>query len=273
MASRAVAVWQRRTVLGLLVKRDFKSKYEGSWLGYAWSLLEPLLLTALYWVVFTQILDLSGRLAGAISSNDPAAYGLFLIAGILPWLWFSSCVSGSTRALMRQSKLITSMGLPRELFGLQHAGTRLVEFFASVFVLPIFALIAWRTPHLAMIPAGLFAVVLQMVLLTGITLILSSVTVLVRDVQRVIRVSLRATFYLSPILYSAQVVEDRLGRFYDVYKFNPLATILQLHRAVWFPETFPSPAQLLSATVISVAVLVVGWRVFHVLEPAVLKEL
>lgn len=273
MASRAGAVWERRTVLELLVKRDFKSKYEGSFLGYAWALLEPLLLTALYWVVFTQLLDVSSRLAGPIDADEPAEYGLFLIAGILPWLWFNSSLSEATKALRKQSKLITTMQLPREMFALESVGSKFVEFLASLLVLPIFALIAGRAPHLTTLAGVAYAVVLQIVLLAGLTLILSSLTVLVPDIRRMIHVALRACFYLSPVLYSAAVVQERLGRFYEIYQLNPLATIFQLHRAVWFTGAFPARDQLITTSLISLGLLAFGWWLFRALEPAVLKEL
>lgn len=273
MVSRAGAVWQRRSVLGLLIKRDFKSKYEGTFLGYVWALLEPLLLTALYWVVFTQLLDVSSRLAGPIDADEPAEYGLFLIAGILPWLWFNGSVSQGTKALTKQSKLITTMQLPRELFALEAVGSKFVEFVVSLLVLPIFALIAGRLPNLIRIVGALYAVAMQMVLIAGLTLILSAVTVLVPDIKRTIRVVLRTCFYLSPVLYSAAVVQERLGRFYEIYQLNPLATFFQLHRAVWFHGTLPQLDQLIITSVLCPVVLGVGWWVFRALEPRVLKEL
>lgn len=273
MASRAGAVWERRTVLGLLVKRDFKGKYQGSFLGYSWALLEPLLLTALYWVVFTQLLDVSNRLAGPIDADAPPEYGLFLIAGILPWLWFSSSLNEATKALKKQSKLITTMQLPREMFALESVGSKFLEFLASLLVLPIFAVIAGRLPRLSMIPGVVYAVLMQIVLVAGLTLILSSVTVLVPDVKRTIRVVLRACFYLSPVLYSAAVVEERLGSLFAIYQLNPLATIFQLHRSAWFPGAVPGWNQILITSIICVALLVAGWWLFRALEPAVLKEL
>lgn len=273
MASRAGAVWERRTVLGLLIKRDFKGKYQGSFLGYLWALLEPLLLTALYWVVFTQLLDVSSRLAGPINADEPPEYGLFLIAGILPWLWFSTSLNEATKALRKQSKLISTMQLPREMFALESVGSKFLEFLASLLVLPIFALIAGRAPQPNMLAGLLYAVLIQIVLVAGLTLILSSVTVLVPDVKRTIRVVLRACFYLSPVLYSAAVVEERLGRFYEIYQLNPLATIFQLHRSLWFPGAAPDWNQILITSILCAVLLVGGWWLFRALEPAVLKEL
>lgn len=273
MASRAGAVWERRTVLGLLVKRDFKGKYQGSFLGYSWALLEPLLLTALYWVVFTKLLDVSNRLAGPINADEPPEYGLFLIAGLLPWLWFSTSLSEATKALQRQSKLITSMQLPREMFALESVGSKILEFLSSLLVLPIFALIAGRAPRLDMLLAVGYAVVVQVVLLAGLTLILSTVSVLVPDVKRTIRVVTRAFFYLSPVLYSAAVVEERIGPLFAIYQLNPLATILQLHRSIWFTGAFPQWNQIAITSGISVTLLIFGWWLFRRLEPAVLKEL
>lgn len=257
-SSRAVDVWDHREVLKLFVKRNLKVKYQQSVLGYAWSLLEPLLLTGVYYFVFAQILH-----AG---TKD---YGLFLVSGILPWLWFNSAVRQATGALTSQSRLITTRSLPREVFPLSVVGSRFVEFMLSLPVLALFAGLTGVPPH-ATVLGGILAIVLQTMLLVGLTMILSSVTVLVRDVQQVIRVALRLTFYVSGVLYPVSKVPHSVR---DVYEMNPLVTIFKLYRAVWFPGKFPSTHLLISSSIVCVVVLLIGWWVFRLLEPAILKEL
>ncbi|MGH3319086.1 MAG: ABC transporter permease [Streptosporangiaceae bacterium] len=258
MASSAAAVWNHREVLALFVRRDLKAKYQQSVLGYAWSMLEPLLLTGVYFFVFAQILH-------AGTEN----YGLFLVAGILPWLWFNRAVHQSTRILLGDARIITTMALPRELFPLGTVGAKFVEFILSLPVLVVFAVIAWVPPHVTIL-GFLLAIPLQAILTTGITMILSSVTVLVRDVQRVIQVALRMTFFMSGVLYPVDKVPESVR---GVFELNPLVTIFGLYRAAWFPEDFPSAHLLVETSLICLAVFLVGWWMFHALEPAVLKEL
>lgn len=259
MTSRALAVWERREVLGLLVRRDLKVKYEQSILGYAWSLLEPLMYTGIYWFVFSQILHRTGHVN----------YPLFLISGMLPWLWFNSSVSEATRALTTQSRLITTMSVPREVFPLGIVTGKLVEYLATLPVLALFALITQAAPHATVIGLVL-AVVLQAVLLSGLTMILASLNVLLRDVQRVMRVALRALFYLSPVIYPLSRVPESFRLWYEL---NPLVGIFQLHRAVWFPQDLPPSHVIVMSSVVCVAVFLLGWWAFRLMEPAVLKEL
>src|SRR5690625_893309 len=116
VASRALAVWQNRKVVSLLVRRDLKVKYQQSILGYAWSMLEPLAMAGVYFFVFGMIFQTNRGVPGG--DDAPGGYLLFLISGLLPWLWFSGGLGESPRALITHSKLITTMKVPREIFPL-----------------------------------------------------------------------------------------------------------------------------------------------------------
>ncbi len=257
-SARVREVLRRRQVLRLLISRDLKVKYERSLLGYLWSMLEPLLLTSIYYFVFTRIVP---------SRIDN--YPLFLVSVLLPWLWVNATITDATRALTSQSKLLTTMNLPREVFPLAVVGGKAVEFAASVPVLVLFAAVAGVGPSRYVLALPL-ALLLQLVLLAGISFFLASVNTLLRDVQRVIRVALRALFYLSPVVYAL----DRVPRgFRTLYEINPLVGIFQLHRAVWFPAEFPSWGLVGVSAAGSVVIFVVGWATFIRLEPAILKEL
>lgn len=115
----------------------------------------------------------------------------------------------------------------------------------------------------------------QAVLLTGLALLLSAWNVLMRDVERLMRLIIRVLFYATPIIYPLSLVrESSLPDWLKVaYELNPLVGIFQLHHAIWYPDEFPD-ARLLATTVVgSLLVLTAGWWSFRRLEPAVLKEL
>lgn len=262
--SRVAAIWSRREVLTNIVGRDIKVKYGSSILGYFWSFLEPLLLTAVYFFVFSYV----GRLG---IEN----YALFLISGVLPWLWFSTIVNASMRALANQAKLITKVRVPREVFPLGVVGAKTFEFLMSVLVIVVFALAARVAPTYLVVYA-LLAFVLQLLMVTGIALLFSAINVLVRDLERLTRIFLRAGFYLSPVLYPAARITrgDELPEWVGViYQANPMVGILSMYRAGLFPEYAPTDVQVLVSVVAAVGLFVIGYWVFVRLEPAVLKEL
>ena len=252
---------ERRSILRLLIARDLKVKYEGSTLGYFWSVLEPLLLAGVYWFVFGKV--------GRLHAPD---YPLFIICTLLPWLATSSSISETTRSLTSQAKMVSSRGVPRELWVIRVIGADLVELVMSYPVVLLFAAAYMRAPSWYVFALPL-AMLLQLVLLMGIGLFLSAVNVLYNDVQRLIRVVLRLTFYLSPVLYSVQVVENRLRGAGKYYEINPLAGIFELYRAAWFPREFIGWDAVGISAGMSVVVFVLGWRKFIKLEQRVLKEL
>ena len=277
MASRALAVWEHRKVVGLLVRRDLKVKYQQSVLGYAWTMLEPLALTMVYFFVFGVILN-----ADRGMPEEAQAYGgfvLFLVAGILPWTTFGAILSEAPRAMLTHSKLITTMKVPREIFPMATVGTKFVEYLLTwpVLLVFVFALGGHFTAMGLLVWLPL-AVLLTFMFGLGVTLFLSSVNVLLRDVERLVRILTRLLFYGSAILFPASMV---LGSgipewVKTLYQLNPLMGIFQMHRAVWFPEfaeLTPSALALTSSVVGSVLMLIIGYWTFRRLEMSVLKEL
>ncbi|PDP86886.1 ABC transporter [Glycomyces fuscus] len=278
VASRALAVWEHRKVVGLLVRRDLKVKYQQSVLGYAWTMLEPLALTMVYFFVFGVILNAErGMPEEALAQGG---FLLFLVAGILPWNTFGSILSEAPRAMITHSKLITTMKVPREIFPTATVGTKLVEYLLTWPVLILFVIFLGGRPSWEGVLLWLpLAIVLQFVFGLGLTLFLSAVNVLLRDVERLVRIASRLLFYGSAILYPATMVLSSAAVpewAKALFQLNPLLGIFEMHRAVWFAgfeELTPSTLALTSSVVGSVLMLIIGYWTFRRLEMSVLKEL
>jgi ABC-2 type transport system permease protein len=263
-AARLGTLWESRGILSLLVFRDLKVKYSDSVLGYLWSILDPLALAGVYWFVFTQLMH---RQVGE------APYIVFLLCGMLPWQWTSHVVRSSMKALSKDSKLVRSTNLPREIWVLRTVGAKGVEFLLSIPVLIFFATTthAHPTGHVIYFP---LALAIQLVLLTGLGMLLAPISVLYGDVERVVTVLMRLLFYLSPIIYGSQDIESRYGSTVArIYDLNPLAGIFGLYRSAFFPDQLVSWHAAASAAAVSVAIFVLGALTFRRLEGAVLKEI
>ncbi|MEU4716950.1 ABC transporter permease [Micromonospora purpureochromogenes] len=275
MTAGVTALWSHRNSLRILVKRDLAVKYQQSVLGYFWSLIEPLGMGAIYFFVFGVLYsgDTERHLGQAAES-----YPLFLITGIFAWMWTSSALSEATNALTGQSRLITTMNVPRQVFPIGRVTGRFAEYAAGLPIL--FAVAAVYAAHGKVHPgwsllALPLAVLVQATLLVGLSLLLSAVNVLMRDVERFMRLIIRVLFYATPIIYPLSLVRESgmPGWVKVVYELNPLVGIFQLQHAIWYPDEFPD-ARLLATTVAgSLLALVAGWWAFRRLEPAVLKEL
>jgi ABC-2 type transport system permease protein len=259
LLARPAALLRARRAIGLLVVRDLKVRYASSALGYVWSILEPLLLGLVYWFIFTQIFH---REVGL----DP--YVVFLLAGMFPWTWFSSAVSDTAKALRNEARLIRSTNVPRELWVLRVVVSKGIEFFFSLPVLLLFVVAYHGEFHWQLVlilpAAGMMAV-----LCIGIGLLLAPLTVLLEDLDRIVRLILRLGFYCSPIIFTVADVPHKLRL---LISLNPVAGILELFRAGFFPNQLEW-RHVEHSALACVVMLVLGWIVFARLERTVLKEI
>lgn len=262
--ARLGVLWGSRRVLSLLVSRDLKVKFADSVLGYVWSILDPLMMAAVYWFVFTVLMK---RQLG----DDP--YIVFLLCAMLPWQWTNAVFRTSMRALSKDSKLVRSTNLPREIWVLRTVFSKFAEFAFAIPVLIFFAVLtqAELSWYVVFWP---LAIALQALLLTGAGLLLAPLAVMYGDVARLMRIVTRLLFYFSPILYGLHDVEHRLG---DVtaklYILNPLAGIFDLYRCAFFPDQWAGWGAVAVSAVVSVVLFFLGATVFRRLEGAVLKEI
>jgi len=262
LVERARALWETRSILWLLIVRDLKVRYAGSVLGYLWTILDPLMMTGVYWFIFSVVF--TGRRIG----EDP--YVLFIVMGLLSWQWFSATVTGCSSALTSEVRLVRSTRLPREIWVLKVVGAKGAEFLFSLPIVVLFMALYQRPPswYVVLIPV---AIVLQAILLTGIGLALASTTVLVRDLSRVVRIALRVLFYLSPVIYSVRRLE--IGPLRELFQLNPMTGILDIFRSTAFPKEFLGWHSILISAVLSLLALFAGATVFRRLEHPVLKEI
>lgn len=254
--------------LWLLSARDLKVRYATSFLGYLWSVLDPLVMSAIYWFVFTQVFR---RDVG----EEP--YIIFLISALLPWVWFNSSVSDFTRAFKKDARLVRSTAIPRSIWVNRIVLSKGMEYLFSLPVLALFIvanLILERDPgQVVQIGWGMLwlpvAILLQAVLLVGLGLLVAPLCVLYTDLERTTALILRAMFYATPIIYN---VTDLPGIFQTLGAFNPLAGIFMLYRMPFFPDQW-NPFTLAVSVAMCLLILALGVWAFRRLERPVLKEL
>jgi ABC-2 type transport system permease protein len=262
--ARLGTLWGSRRILSLLVVRDLKVKYADSVLGYIWSILDPLMMAGVYWFVFTVLMT---RQLGE------APYIVFLLCAMLPWQWTSAAFRSSMNALTKDSKLVRSTNLPREIWILRTVSSKFAEFAFAIPVLIFFAVLTHA--HLSWyVVFWPLAILIQSVLLIGAGLLLAPLAVLYGDIQRLMRIVTRLLFYFSPILYGINDVEDRLGGVAaKLFILNPLAGIFDLYRCAFFPDQWSGWGPITVSAVFSVALFFLGAGVFRRFEGAVLKEI
>lgn len=249
-----------RSSLWLLARRDLRVRYSTSLLGYVWSILDPLVMAGIYWFVFTQVFD---RGVG----HEP--YIVFLLVALLPWMWFTNGISDSTRAFLKNAKLVRSTKIPRSIWVGSIVVSKGIEFLLS---LPVLALFVIFSPGASLHWEVVFfplAILIQSILITGIGLVVAPLVVFFRDLERAVKLVLRFLFYASPIIYGISDLPTEL-QFWAA--FNPLSGIFSLYRGAFFPEQLNWFAIAVAAGM-SVLALVIGVLVFRRSERAVLKEI
>jgi ABC-2 type transport system permease protein len=262
IAERFARVYQYRRILKLLVKRDLRVRYAGSILGYVWTVLDPLLMSLVYWVVFTKLVK---RNIGF------SPYILFLVSGQLLWAWFNGAVSATAKALRSEAQMVRSSNVPRELWIVRSICSKGLEYIYSLPVLVIFALAYTKAPHWQVVLLPL-AWLMMLVLLLGIGLIIAPLSVLVRDIDRVIPIFLRVMFYSSPVLFSLEFVLANRPQLRYFFDFNPVVGPLLLSRATFFPEELHW-SYVWHSAIGTLLVFAIGLFTFARLERQVLKEI
>lgn len=270
--ARFARFWDHRKVLDTLVRRDLRVRYARSWLGYLWTLIDPLAMALVYWFVF-------GLLLSGHRSSPGIEFIVFLIAGLLPWNWFNASINETARALYAERLLVRSTNIPRELWVIRVVIAKGIEFLLSLPILAAFVIffmirgdvqtvnwqIIWVVP----------ALVIQFVLCVGMGLVMAPVTALVDDFVRIVRIVLRMLFYFTPIVYSLTLVDQKAPWAAPFMNFNPLVGISDMYRiGLTNPADYePLWHAWIIAAVIALAWLWFGMWVFRKLEPAVLKEI
>lgn len=245
--------------LRLLTARDLKVRYATSVLGYLWSILDPLLMSLIYWFIFSQLLPRS-------LGEEP--YIVFLLTAMLPWVWFNGAVGDSTRAFLRDVKLVRSVALPRWIWVARVVCAKGVEFLLSLPVLVFFAIINGAAVNWTIVLFPL-AIVLMGALILGVGLILAPLVVFFRDLERAAKLVLRVLFYASPVIYGASDLPAMVA---PLAWANPLSGIFALFRTGFFPDQLDW-ALVGVSTAITAVTLLVGILVFRRSVGGVLKEL
>jgi len=259
MMTQVRELYQYREAVRHLVARDLKVRYSNSVLGVLWSLFSPLLMTVVYSLVFTFLVP-----------NGVDKFPVFILAGLLPWTFFTASVAGATTSITGNAHLINRVYFPREVLIVANLLSNAVNFGISLGLLFVF-IIALRAPvglSLAWLP---IIVAAQAALTLGLGLLLGAVNVYLRDTQHIVDAGLLALFFLTPILYDISVITDPALQLL-LQIVNPMAGLVTAYRAVLYAGTQPDPAVLAANTATALLALAVGALVFRRLSPAFAEE-
>ena len=215
-----------------LAATDFKLRFFGSVLGYVWTLMRPLLLFGVIYVVFTQIV----RFGEGVEN-----YPVYLLASIVLFTFFSETTTRGVTALVERENLLRKMRFPRLVIPLAVALAALFNLAANLVAVMVFVLASGIEPRLDWIQLPLLIAVLVM-LGTGVTMLISALYVRYRDMEPIWEVTLQLLFYGSPVLYVATAIPENVREFAAM---NPIATVLTQMRHALIDADAPTAVDVL----------------------------
>ena len=251
-----------RDLFGSLFRRDLQAKYKGSLLGVLWSLANPLVLMGVYALVFSVLWKVA----------DIGNYPLFLLAGLLTWVFFASSLQAASRSMLEAANLIRKTRFPRQLVPLSVVATQLVGFAAMLAVLvPLdFVLLPeTRDTVLLALPLGLLVIGL----VAGLSLAVACLNVLYRDVEHLVSALLLPWFFLTPVLYTSDLLPGYEGVVEALHWANPLAPAVTALRDPLFFGVLPTLGDTLYLAVSAAAALAIGAWVFSRADDRIAVEL
>ena len=252
----------RRLVFGL-AKNDFKTRYAGSYLGIIWAFIQPIVTVLVYWFVFEK-----GLKAGAMNTkagvNVP--FVLWLVAGIVPWFYFSDALNGATSALMEYAYLVKKVVFKISILPIVKMVSALfVHLFFIAFTLVLFAAYGYF-PDLYTLQVLYYSLAMFLLIL-GLAYATCSIVIFFRDLTQIINITLQIGVWVTPIMWNIDTMELP-SVLLKVFKLNPMYYIVTGYRdalinKVWF---FEHPMQTLYFWILTIALFCFGSIIFKRLK-------
>jgi lipopolysaccharide transport system permease protein len=262
-----VDIVRYRELFGSLFRRDLQARYKGSVLGVAWSLANPLLLMGIYLLVFSVLWQVVG---------DIDHYPIYLLSGLVVWVFFSSSLQSATRSMVEYAELIRKVRFPRQLVAFSVVATQLVAFAAMLAVLIVIDLIALprtREEVWLAIPLALPVVALT----AGLALAVASANVVFRDVEHLVSAALLPWFFLTPILYAIDRLPGGLSEHQTLKEIlrwgNPITPPIEALRGPLYAGELPALGDVLYTIGAAAAALALGAWVFSRVDDRIAVEL
>jgi len=247
-----------RDLIWNLTISDLKVKYQSSVLGFAWSLLNPLLMMLVLYVVFMNVFRF-----------EQENFALYLLIGIITWRFLANGTTAAMGSIVGRPGLVTKLYIPRQILVMSSV---LSSFISSILefavLIPLlFILGAVVTPNILLFP---FVHGIYFLIVYGVSLVLASLFVYFRDLNQVWDVVMQAGFFLSPIVYPISIIP---AAFLEYYMLNPMTVLIETYREFLLYGVTPSPVSLLFLLAMGAVMVTAGILVFQRLERRFAEEI
>lgn len=259
MLDRIKEIYAYREMIFSLVKRDLKGRYKGSVLGFLWTFLNPLLQLAVYTMVFSRIMR-----AGI---ED---YYLFLFVALIPWIFFSTSLSGGAGCILAQQDMVKKIYFPREVLPISYVTSQFVNMLLSFVVIFLVLLLSGHSLRLATLLCLPLIMMVEYMMALGFSMVMSAVTVYIRDFEYILGIFMLAWQFLTPVMYSMQQIPLDMQW---IFACNPMTSVITAYRDILYYGKAPQFQTLAFAAVVGMIMMIAGWGAFYRLQRRFVEEL
>jgi len=242
---------QQLDLLKLLVKKEITLRYKRTYLGFLWSLLNPILTGVVLFIAFNIFMRF-----------EVENFALFVMAAIFPWTWFSASVSMSANTLTGNVSLIKKVIFPKHFLLLATIIAQLVNFIFSLPVLIVLVYFYGGAPSLNWLIGIPVLVIVQFAVIYGLSLLISTANAFFRDLEYLVNVLISLLFWMTPIVYPLEAVPEE---YRSLLVMNPVTYLIQAWRDLFFNNTL-NWHYIFISMITAAAVLIVGLLVFKKLD-------
>lgn len=252
-------IFQYREMIFSLVKRDLRGRYKGSVLGFLWTFINPLLQLLVYTMVFSVIMR-----------SGIEDYYMFLFVALVPWIFFSTSLTGGSSCIITQQDMVKKIYFPREVLPIAHVTSQFINMLFCFIVIFAVLIIGGYALHVKALLCLPIVMLVEYILALGITMVVAAVTVYLRDVEYILGILTMAWQFLTPVMYSVDMVPEQIKK---IFYLNPMTPIIVAYRKILYEGEVPQLGTLVSGAVMGSVILVIGWILFHRLQKHFVEEL
>lgn len=251
-------IYEYRQMIFSLVRKDLRGRYKGSALGFVWTFINPLLQLLVYTLVFSVIMR-----AGIDQ------YYIFLFVALVPWMFFSSALTGGASCIIESQDMVKKIYFPREVLPIAYITSSFVNMiltFVVVFVVLIVSGFGINPIAVLYMP---IVMLVEYLLAVGIAFLASALTVYFRDLQYILSIIAMAWQFLTPVMYSQQMVEEQLIShpvLQRIWNLNPATPMINAYRDILYYKRVPELDTLVSALTLGIVILLLGYAIFRQLQ-------
>lgn len=248
-------LYRYRELLVTFSIREIKIRYKQTVLGITWAIIQPVAMMVVFTVIFSKFIKVS---------SEGVPYPIFSYAALLPWTFFATSLSFAIPSLINNSNLVTKIYFPREVLPIASVLAALIDF-SIAGIIYFFMIFFYRIDVNLNIFLILPIMLIQIVFTLGMSLFLSAINIYYRDVRYALPLIVQFWMYVSPVIYSINVIPER---FRFIYMLNPLAPIIDGYRKILTKGQAPDFYYLSIAATISLFVFLLAYRYFKKVEMA-----